>query len=319
MLVYVTFFFHFPKIFTIELINLSTLQLILYMLFIIYSIFIHLLFILFSGNPLCPVLSLKKYLSKRHPGNNFLWQRALESFIDTNDIWYYKSPMGKNTLGTMMVTISKAANLSKRYTNHCIRATCVSALDCAGFEARQIMSVSGHKAETSIRSYSNQISEQTKRNMSGALLSKAGILPRAPGNIAIPSTSYAPQPEAVSTNVSILPALPVDTSPYSAQPALLPPVSHGDNNNDISLSQLLQDAAEWIDDGISDEDLLAYLPNKDQASSLCPTTNATMPTSVDQPNPQVSVQNAMQMQMLRTSQSMPFNITQCTVNFNIYN
>ena len=53
-----------------------------------------------------------------------------------------------------MKNISQEAKLSKCYTNHSIRATAVSILDKSGFEARHIMAVSGHKNETSIRSYS---------------------------------------------------------------------------------------------------------------------------------------------------------------------
>jgi hypothetical protein len=68
-----------------------------------------------------------------------------------------------------MKTLSKLAGLSITYTNHCLRATCITTLDKQGFEARQIMSVSGQKSETSIRSYSRHVSEQKKREMSLAL------------------------------------------------------------------------------------------------------------------------------------------------------
>ena len=64
------------------------------------------------------------------------------------------APLWKNTLGTFMSSISKELKLSQKYTNHCIRATAVSLLDECNFEARHIMRVSGHKSESSIRSYS---------------------------------------------------------------------------------------------------------------------------------------------------------------------
>lgn len=62
-----------------------------------------------------------------------------------------------------MKTISSDAGLSQVYTNHCIRATCITTLDNNGFEARHIMSITGHKSETSIRAYSKTGLETKKR------------------------------------------------------------------------------------------------------------------------------------------------------------
>jgi hypothetical protein len=63
-----------------------------------------------------------------------------------------------------MTTISIDAGLSQLYTNHCIKASCITALDDGGMEARHIMNVyvSGHKSETSIKSYSRNVSESKK-------------------------------------------------------------------------------------------------------------------------------------------------------------
>ncbi|WAR28833.1 hypothetical protein MAR_014537 [Mya arenaria] len=65
--------------------------------------------------------------------------------------------------------ISNTAALSQKYPNHCIRATSISALDIAAFEARQIIRVTGHKSETSIESYASRLTEGTKREMLDAL------------------------------------------------------------------------------------------------------------------------------------------------------
>ncbi|WAR13682.1 hypothetical protein MAR_003787 [Mya arenaria] len=67
--------------------------------------------------------------------------------------------------------ISTTAALSQKYTNHCIRATSISALDIAGFEARHITRATGHKSETSIKSYASRLTEGTTREMSDALSS----------------------------------------------------------------------------------------------------------------------------------------------------
>ena len=67
-------------------------------------------------------------------------------------IWFYAQVIGIKTLSNMMKTISSDAGLSQIYTNHCIRATCISTLDNNGFVASHIMSITGHKSE--IRAYS---------------------------------------------------------------------------------------------------------------------------------------------------------------------
>ncbi|XP_070549671.1 uncharacterized protein [Ptychodera flava] len=63
------------------------------------------------------------------------------------------------------------AQCSRIYTNHCLRARTVTTLDDEGFEARHIMSISGHKSETSIRQYA-RVGEEKKREMSKVLSSK---------------------------------------------------------------------------------------------------------------------------------------------------
>ena len=117
-----------------------------------------------ENDPNCPVAAFKKYLSKLSPDIDALWQRPLESFLDADET-YYKAPLGKNTLGSMMSTISRSCGLSQKYTNHCIRATAITNLDRAGIEARHIMRLSGHNSEASIRSYACRLSEGKQREM----------------------------------------------------------------------------------------------------------------------------------------------------------
>lgn len=93
----------------------------------------------------CPVQSFNKYISKLNPKCNDLWQQPKESYNEDDAVWYNNVPLGKNTLGKMMAKISKLANLSQIYTNHCVRATSITTLDEAGLEARHIMRITGHK------------------------------------------------------------------------------------------------------------------------------------------------------------------------------
>ena len=59
-----------------------------------------------------------------------------------------------------MKILSKAANLSKIYTNHSVRATAITLWSDAGLSNRHIMSLSGHRNENSLRNYNTRPSSQ---------------------------------------------------------------------------------------------------------------------------------------------------------------
>ena len=120
-----------------------------------------------EDGPFCPVSSFEKYLSVLNPMNEYLFQRPKKS-AGEGEIWYDNMVVGENTLGKKVKVISHQAELSKIYTNHSIRATTITILDRSGFEARHIMSVSGHRNESSIKTYS-KTDTNTKTNMAGSL------------------------------------------------------------------------------------------------------------------------------------------------------
>ena len=107
-----------------------------------------------THKPDCPVEAFERYVSHLNPVCDDFFQRPKTSVESSEQVWYYNSPVGKNTLGEKMKKISLEAHTSKVYTNHCLRATSIHVLDASGFEARHIMSVSGHKSESSIKHYS---------------------------------------------------------------------------------------------------------------------------------------------------------------------
>jgi hypothetical protein len=60
-------------------------------------------------------------------------------------IFETSSDCGQNTLGAKLKTLSQELELSKMYTNHCLRATTITLLDEHGFEARhsRLQGISG--------------------------------------------------------------------------------------------------------------------------------------------------------------------------------
>ena len=116
------------------------------------------------GNPLCPVLSFEKYLEKLNPKCERLWQRPKASFLPNETCWYTNSPIGAKTLQKFMPTLSEKCQLSKRYTNHSIRATGATILSHQRFNPAQIMSVSGHKSVSSLSVYQH-VGESEKISM----------------------------------------------------------------------------------------------------------------------------------------------------------
>ena len=70
--------------------------------------------------------------------------------------------------GAKMKEISLRAKLLKI---HSVRATSVMILDECGFEARHLMCVSGHRNESSIRSYASKTNDAVKHAMSVGLSS----------------------------------------------------------------------------------------------------------------------------------------------------
>ena len=117
--------------------------------------------------------------------------------------------VGKNTLGSMMAKISTECELTKRYTNHCIRSTCITALDDSGIETRHIMGLSGHKSESAVRSYSKRLSEKKKREMSDVLSST--VKSSTCTENAAPST--VPVVASVASNPVVSASGPVDNIP----------------------------------------------------------------------------------------------------------
>ena len=107
-----------------------------------------------NGKSTCPgVRYFKKLLAVLKPKQNALFQKPKRNFMSGDQIWFENCPIGVKKIGSMMKEISKDANLSHVYSNHCVRSTTVTVLDAAGIPIHRIMQTSGHRNESSVKFY----------------------------------------------------------------------------------------------------------------------------------------------------------------------
>ena len=120
----------------------------------------------------CPVKLLKSLIRRTDNNAPFLFNQCVKEAIaqpTIHEIWYTTKSLGKTSFKSFMADICKYANCSQKYTAHCIRATSIQAMNDAGFEARQIMFMTGHRNEASIRSYNRDCSTHQKKSISTTL------------------------------------------------------------------------------------------------------------------------------------------------------
>ena len=74
------------------------------------------------GNPLCPIACYQNYLAHL-TSEESLYQKAKDTLIPHDKVWYERRPVGKNMLSKMMPNISRKAGCSQLYTSHALRST----------------------------------------------------------------------------------------------------------------------------------------------------------------------------------------------------
>ena len=126
-----------------------------------------------NGGPNCQIATYRFYLTKLHPKNEALFQRPKgpKLFNPASPLWYDGSAKGKNTLSQMMKKMSApdAANLSRLYTNHCIRGTSATALYREGMTLQEVANVTGHVNLESLRFYLEKPTLMDKAKAADAL------------------------------------------------------------------------------------------------------------------------------------------------------
>ena len=117
-----------------------------------------------TAGPRCPVKFFREYLARRPPEMNIEDSPFYLATI-TNPasiIWYKKHPLGKNSLGSFMKSMSEATGLTTRHTNHSVRRTMISTLRKLNVEPLNIIALAGQRNLKSLDSYSCTSIEQQK-------------------------------------------------------------------------------------------------------------------------------------------------------------
>ena len=99
------------------------------------------------------VKAVRRLLSILHPSEDRVFQRALAGCRSKDGNWFARAPLGHNSIANIVPKLSVRANLSMRYTNHCVRATVVTTLKDAGYNDHEVQAITGHKNPASIAAY----------------------------------------------------------------------------------------------------------------------------------------------------------------------
>ncbi|XP_064789053.1 uncharacterized protein LOC135511489 [Oncorhynchus masou masou] len=187
-----------------------------------------------TATEFCPYASFVKYVSKRNPLCKAFFQRPRDHCCLSDMTWYENKAIGKNLLGTRMQMLSRAAKLSKTYTNHCIGAVSIATLNSiAGIGSK---SVSLHVASETVNGgaqsylqlvipYSRQVTDavelkpqRTRKSRSHCPGDVSG--PPSPKKLCVRSEERGESPVVIVDGTE-----PVDTrspEPHGQPPAPLP-------------------------------------------------------------------------------------------------
>ena len=85
--------------------------------------------------------------------------------LKSKDVWYTKTRMGQNTIGTIMKSMASCLMTNKKITNHSVRKTLVAKLKKSGQSRHVICEITGHSRESSLDDY-DEIDENQRKELS---------------------------------------------------------------------------------------------------------------------------------------------------------
>ena len=125
-----------------------------------------------------PGLVLDLYISHLNPSCEFMFQRPQRQSktfkLDEPDtkVLYEATKVGINHVGKMLPQLCKLLEIETTYTNHCVRSTGIMLLKEGGYSDRDIIKLTGHKAEASLSHYDPGNALDKKAEMAEVLLLK---------------------------------------------------------------------------------------------------------------------------------------------------
>lgn len=188
-----------------------------------------------TGDDNCPVKLLKLFLSKTDPNAEALFNQCKKEAMESpsrEEIWFTSKAVKPYQFTKFMRDISKNAKCTRVYTAHCLRATSIQAMNDSGHELRHIMLFTGHRNESSIRSYSRDATSKQKANISSTLSSLSGSTQnnqlQLPGPTSMPVRRTNPQPTPATFALGAPGQLSNNVSQDTCvvDPLSMPPTSH---------------------------------------------------------------------------------------------
>lgn len=86
-----------------------------------------------------------------------------------DSVWYYKTPMGVNTLGNLLKKACQNAGVQGKKTNHSLRKSTVAELSSAGIPPHKIIKITGHRNVQSLQHYDKDLNLKEHQNISEIL------------------------------------------------------------------------------------------------------------------------------------------------------
>ena len=126
----------------------------------------------------CPVILFKVYLEKS-PKEMKTTDPFYLSVIDktVSNVWFKKTPMGKNTIDSIMKKMKLNSPLidlcpEKRITNHSARKTVIKKLKSSGIPKCKIKNITGHTSAQGLADYDS--GDEREQQMISNIINKSG-------------------------------------------------------------------------------------------------------------------------------------------------